>query len=621
MLLSKHTQLVAAFNHMHIFIDPNPDASSSYQERKRLFALPRSTWEDYNSELISKGGGIFSRSAKSISLTPEIQKRFDIKANSLTPNALISELLKAPVDLLWNGGIGTYIKARSETHADVGDKTNDVLRVDANELRCRVVGEGGNLGISQLARVEYGLHGGAIDTDFIDNAGGVDCSDHEVNIKILLNGIVANGDMTEKQRNKLLESMTDAVSDLVLDNNYKQVQAISLAEQQAAERLGEYRRFISALESGGKLDRQLEFLPDDESMLERKAQGKGLTRPELSVLISYSKGILKEELASCDLHTDKYCAKAVETAFPQVLRDDFKSEIYNHRLLCEIIATQVSNDMVNHLGITFFYRMKESTGSSYNDIARAYITARDTFGMHNIWRRIESMDHKVAATLQMDLMSKLMRLMRRSSRWFLRNRRSTINVADEIQYFAPAVEEVNAHLSELLQGDLCSDWQQSYSALLDQQIPEDVARFVAGAPNLYMSLGVAEAAKITGASVLKVAHIYFILGDLLELHWFAKQVVELKVESHWHALARETFLDDLDWQQRSLAVSVLKCMGDQEDVQAGIDEWMEQNRVMVDRWKNMLTELHGSESADFAMYSVALRELLDLAQTSTHREG
>ncbi|MCJ8300937.1 MAG: NAD-glutamate dehydrogenase, partial [Pseudomonadales bacterium] len=306
MLLSDKICLIAAFNHMHIFIDPKPDAAKTFVERQRLFDLPRSSWSDYDKTLISKGGGLFDRSAKSIKLTAEIKAMLGVKTASMTPTDLINALLKAQVDLLWNGGIGTYIKASSESHEEVGDKANDVLRVNGKELRCKVIGEGGNLGTTQLGRVEYCLNGGRSNTDFIDNAAGVDCSDHEVNIKILLKGIMDDGDLTQKQRNNLLASMTDEVGELVLSNNYRQVQAISLAERQAVKSMAEYRRFTNNLEEQGKLNRELEFLPSDEVMAERAHSGVGLTRPELSVLISYAKADLKESLLLTTVPDDSY---------------------------------------------------------------------------------------------------------------------------------------------------------------------------------------------------------------------------------------------------------------------------------------------------------------------------
>ncbi|MEH6473530.1 MAG: NAD-glutamate dehydrogenase domain-containing protein, partial [Halopseudomonas sp.] len=390
MLLSESIQLVAAFNHQHIFIDPNPDCATSFAERKRLFELPRSSWSDYASELISQGGGVFSRRAKSITLTAEMKRRFAIDADRLAPDALINALLKAPVDMLWNGGIGTYVKASNEAHSDVGDKTNDNLRINGNELRCEVLGEGGNLGFTQLGRIEFGLQGGASNTDFIDNAGGVDCSDHEVNIKILLNEQVAQGSITLAQRNQLLRQMTDQVAQLVLKNNYRQVQALSIAESHARKSIDEYIHLIDSMEASGKLNRELEFLPSRQQLLERRELGDGLTRPELSVLIGYTKIELKQALINSWITDDPYLAREMDSAFPARLLEAFPDAVRNHRLRREITATQIANDLVNRMGITYVHHLRQATGADHAQIAAAYLIAREVYGIDARWNAIES---------------------------------------------------------------------------------------------------------------------------------------------------------------------------------------------------------------------------------------
>ena len=620
MLLSEHICLVGAFNHMHIFIDPNPDSAKTYAERKRLFGLSRSSWSDYNKELISAGGGIFLRSAKSIPINAEMRKRFAIEAHSLTPNELISALLRAPVDLLWNGGIGTYIKASRETHNDVGDKGNDAVRVDANTLRCQVLGEGGNLGVTQLARVEFALHGGACNTDFIDNAAGVDCSDHEVNIKILLNEVVANGDMTEKQRRKFLESMTDAVALLVLSNNYRQVQAISLAEADVQKRHREYRRLISNLEHSGYLNRSLEFLPSDDELVEREAQDKLLTRPELSVLMSCLKGSLKERLIDSDIAENAYMAQAVEWAFPTALQKKYKQQISQHRLHKEIIATQIANHMVNRMGITFLDRMTLSTGSGVSSIARAYVTACDIFSLDQHWEAIERLDHKVPAELQLRLMLQLKRLIRRASRWFLRNRRGELDPRVEIERFVPGVTVINASLEGLLGGHVLELFQRRKEKILKHAVPAELAHCIAGAPILYAGLGIVEAAYATETDVVDVAKVYFTLGEALHLHWFAQQISELKVESHWQAMAREAYRDDLEWQQSAITISALRNMQPDAalDVEQGIANWLEVNAEDMQQWQVMINEMRAMQSNDFAVYTVANRALLDFARRCSY---
>lgn len=620
MLLSEHIQLVCAFNHMHIFIDPNPDSAASFKERKRLFEMPRSSWEDYEASLISKGGGIFKRAAKSIDISPQMQQRFDIAESKLTPTALLTAVLKAPVDLLWNGGIGTYVKASSESHADVGDKANDVLRVDAKELRCKVIGEGGNLGVTQLSRVEFALQGGRSNTDFIDNAAGVDCSDHEVNIKILLNEVVANDEMTEKQRNILLEEMTDSVADLVLENNYRQTGALSMAESDAVMRGGEYRRLIQTLESSGKLNRALEFIPEEDVLQERKAMGKGLTRPELSVLISYVKSELKEELANTDVPDDQYMLAAVETAFPQRLRDDFNGLVHNHRLRKEIIATQLANDMVNHMGITFVERLVQSTGANSSDIVRAYVTARDVFDMPNLWAQIEALDYKVSSEVQTELMSELMRLVRRASRWFIRNRRGLIEPAVEVANFKQAVGDLHEVLPTILRGDLKEIRYNICQQYISQGVPQELASAIASVRELYPFLGIIEASQSMDVAPAKVADLFFCLADRLELDWFAKQISDLKIDNYWQAMARETYRDDLEWQLRTLTEGAMRHICQKGDVEACIERWMEQQHLLVDRWRIMLAKLHATDVHEFAMYSVAIRELLDMAQSSKYGE-
>jgi glutamate dehydrogenase len=619
LLCSEKTRLVAAFNHIHIFIDPNPDAEKSYKERKRLFELPRSAWTDYDAKLISKGGGVFSRSAKSIPVSPEMKKLLGIKADRVPPNMLISHILKAEVDLLWVGGIGTYVKSTAESHSDVGDKANDGLRVNGGELRCKVVGEGGNLGLTQLGRIEYALKGGRLNTDFIDNSGGVDCSDHEVNMKILLNRAVAMGDLTGKQRNIMLEEMTDDVSALVLKNNYRQTQAISIASIDTAPRLEEYRRLMNTFENQGKLNRDLEFLPADEALSERKLVKKGLTRPELSVLISYVKGDLKQTLIDSDLPDDPLLAGEMYKVFPKELTKRFSSELGEHQLRREIIATQIANDMVNHMGITFVERLNQSTGADAASIALAWIIARDVFRIDNWWDRIEAMDYHVSASLQMELMQDLMRLMRRAVRWLLRNRRAELNIQNHMERFADSVWAITSNLPEYLGEQACAVWEKRHSDLASAGLPKDLAQVLAGTGYLYSSLGIIEAQEATDMPLKTVANLYYDLGERLDLNWFANSIAVLTPNSHWQALARESFREDLDWQQRALTTGVLKLARKPEDVMASVDAWQVKHQPMIDRWKAMLAELKSAREPEYAMFSVALRELLDLAQSTMHQ--
>ncbi|HYQ49503.1 MAG TPA: NAD-glutamate dehydrogenase domain-containing protein, partial [Pseudomonas sp.] len=615
LLMSDKLQLVAAFNHLHIFIDPNPDPATSFVERQRLFDLPRSAWSDYNTSIMSEGGGIFPRSAKSIAISPQMKERFAIEADRLTPTELLHALLKAPVDLLWNGGIGTYVKASTESHADVGDKANDALRVNGNELRCKVVGEGGNLGMTQLGRVEFGLHGGATNTDFIDNAGGVDCSDHEVNIKILLNEVVQGGDMTEKQRNQLLGSMTDEVAGLVLGNNYKQTQALSLAARRARERIAEYKRLMADLEGRGKLDRAIEFLPSEEQLAERLAAGQGLTRAELSVLISYSKIDLKEQLLKSLVPDDDYLTRDMETAFPPSLVSKFAEAMRRHRLKREIVSTQIANDLVNNMGITFVQRLKESTGMSPANVAGAYVIVRDIFHLPHWFRQIEALDYQVPAEIQLTLMDELMRLGRRATRWFLRSRRNEQDAGRDTAHFGPKIAQLGLKLDELLEGPTRERWMVRYQSFVDAGVPELLARMVAGTSHLYTLLPIIEAADVTGHDPAQVAKAFFAVGSSLDLTWYLQEISNLPVENNWQALAREAFRDDIDLQQRAITISVLQMADAPEDMDARVALWAEQHRVMVERWRAMLDDLRNATGTDYAMYAVANRELVDLAMS------
>lgn len=623
MLLSQAIKLVAAFNHQHIFIDPDPDPdpATSFAERQRLFTTPKTTWEDYDKTLISEGGGIFNRSAKSIVISPQMRNLFGLDVETLTPTELINALLKSPVDLIWNGGIGTYVKASSEAHADAGDKANDSLRVNGDELRCKVFGEGGNLGMTQRGRIEYCLNSGACNTDFIDNAGGVDCSDHEVNIKILLNEIVVNGDLTQKQRNQLLVDMTENVAQLVLHNNTRQTQAISVAQSDALQRSAEYRRFMNALQAAGRLDRKLEFLPNDEVLLERQTHGKALTRPELAILISYAKAVLKEDLAKTTIVDDDYLARFIETAFPHKIAQLFPVPLRNHRLRREIVATQIANDMVNTMGISFAQRLMESTGASAGDVAKAYVIARDIYAMPEFLAALDAAGTAVPAERQLQLISMMMRKIRRAARWFLRNRRSYLNPASEVELFAAGLKTINENLPQLLVGDALTEWQDAVQKLRAFGLSDNLVSCIARPADLYSGLSVVEAARIANQDIEQLARIYFALGNYLSLPWFSNQISNLPVDNFWQAMARETYLGDLESQLRSLSVSLIRFMDENLPLDELIQRWSTQHQLLIARWKSMINELQAVNGTDFAMVAVALRDLLDLAQASQHCEA
>ncbi|MFT6101669.1 MAG: glutamate dehydrogenase [Candidatus Endobugula sp.] len=614
MLMSPHICLAAAFNHLHIFVDPSPKASSSYEERKRLFTTPGSNWADYNQKLLSRGGGVFSRDAKSITLTPEIQQCFDIAADRLTPTELIYNLLKAPVDLIWNGGIGTYVKSAQESHLDIGDKGSDALRVNGSQLRCKVFGEGGNLGMSQRGRIEYCLHGGACNTDFIDNAAGVDCSDHEVNIKILLSEVMLNGGLTNAQRNRLLSSTTNTISDMVLTNNYYQTQSISLAQRESLFRLEEYRRLITALEASGRLDRELEFIPSDQELLDRRADNYALTRPELAVLNCYVKVELKELLATDEIANNTYLSSWVEKSFPQKLLKKYKRGIYNHILRKEIIATQLANDMVDIMGITFFNRMMESTGESASAIAMAYVAARDVFQIDHFQEKIKALDYIVPADDQMLLLSSMMRRVCRGTRWFLCNRHHQETLDKTIEVFKDTVNKVITETPAILSVDEKAAWQQRYDKFSDLGLDNELANVMAMPSHLFSGLGISEAVLQSKHSIPDTVDMHHLLGDKLGFYWFAHAVTDVKVESYWQSMARESFINDIDKVLRVMTVELLRLGGKRFQHEETLQLWMQEYPVLLTRWRNIAHELQTNPHTDFAMFSVAMRELTELAE-------
>jgi glutamate dehydrogenase len=620
MLLSEHIKLVAAFNHEHIFLDPNPNPGLSYAERQRLFQLPRSTWEDYDVKLLSKGGGIYKRTEKSIKLSAEVKQLLDVKKDSMAPNELIRAILLAPVDLLWNGGIGTYMKAHHESNTDVGDRANDAVRVNGEELRCKVVGEGGNLGCTQSGRMEYSLQGGHIYTDFIDNSAGVDCSDHEVNIKILLNGVVANGDLTEKQRNQLLAGMTDEVAELVLADNYNQTQAIDLEFYQAHQHVNLHTRYIEELERKG-LNRSLEFLPDKKTLLDRKVQGKGLTRPAIAILLAYTKNNLKQDILSSDVPEDPYFSRVLESGFPKPLRTQYAQQIKQHSLRREIIATLLGSSLVNEMGVTFVARLHDETGAPVSAIVRAYTIARSVFNIQPVWEAIESLDGKVKVEVQMDMMLRISRLIRHATRWFLRNRRTRLDITSTCQHFASGIGLLLEYVLELHSNSDMEYFQVNAEQLIQQGVPEQIAWQITKLDSLYSALEIIEGAIGYNFDLLDVAKTYHKLGHELDLSWFRNQIVTYPADTYWDTLAREALRDDLDLQQCHLAIGLLKIaepIGVNGDEKAAVryEQWLERHGILIQRWQAVLADLRSQESLDYVMFFVALRELLDLAQTT-----
>ncbi|MER5850318.1 NAD-glutamate dehydrogenase [Streptomyces sp. NPDC002012] len=617
MLLSEHIRLVAAFDHRHIFIDPNPDAATSYAERRRLFDLPRSSWADYNKELLSAGGGIHPRSAKSIPVNAHIREALGIESGvtKMTPAELMQTILKARVDLLWNGGIGTYIKSSAESNPDVGDKANDAIRVNGQDLRAKVVGEGGNLGATQLGRIEFARNGGRINTDAIDNSAGVDTSDHEVNIKILLNGLVRDGDMTVKQRNKLLAEMTDEIGRLVLRNNYAQNVALANATAQAPSLLHAHQRFMRRLVRDGDLDRGLEFLPTDRQIRELLNAGKGLSQPELAVLLAYTKITAARELIKTSLPDDPHLQKLLHAYFPQQLREQFPEAVDGHALRREIITTVLVNDTVNSGGSTFLHRLREETGASIEEIVRAQFAAREIFGLGQVWDAVEALDNKVAADVQTRIRLHSRRLVERGSRWLLGNRPQPLEIAGTIDFFKAGVEQVWAELPKMLMGaDL--DWYQSIlDELTEAGVPGELAQRVAGFSSAFPVLDIVAIADRTGKDPLSVAEVYYDLADRLGITQLMDRIIELPRADRWQSMARASIREDLYAAHAALTADVLSVGNGTSTPEERFKAWEEKNAAILTRSRSTLEEIQGSDAFDLANLSVAMRTMRTLLRT------
>ncbi|MEY9875494.1 glutamate dehydrogenase [Streptacidiphilus sp. MAP12-33] len=626
MLLSEHIRLVAAFDHRHIFVDPNPDAASSFAERKRMFDLPRSSWEDYNTELISAGGGIFPRSAKSITITPQMREVLGIEAgvSRLTPAELMKAILLSPVDLLWNGGIGTYVKAAAENNAEVGDKANDAIRVNGGELRVKVFGEGGNLGATQLGRIEFatlghGGEGGKVNTDAIDNSAGVDTSDHEVNIKILLNQVVTDGDMTVKQRNALLAEMTDEVGEHVLVNNYAQNVALANASSQAPSMVNVHQRLMRRLVADGHLNRALEFLPTGAQMRERAAAGRGLTQPELAVLLAYTKITLADEILASDLPDDPYLRGKLHRYFPPQLQQRFEEQIDGHALRREIITTVVVNETINRGGMTFAFRLREETGATYEEVVRSHTAARAIFDLKGVWQEIEALDNQVPAEIQTRMRLHSRRLVERATRWLLNNRRQPLDIAETIEVFRERVNLVWSRVPELVRGSDLEWYDSVREELLEAGVPEELAVKIAGLSSVFPSLDIIETADRHGAEVLDVAEVYYDLGSRLQIAELLDRIIELPRTDRWQSMARAAIREDLFAAHATLTADLLGYGEPGATPEERFQAWVDANATLVNRAKTTLDDIRTSESYDLANLSVAMRVIRTLLRTGSMR--
>jgi len=617
MLLSEHICLQAAFNHLHIFLDPAPDAASSFKERKRLFETPGLAWSDYNTTLMSKGGQIYDRLAKSLKLTPEIKSMLGVTVDTITPNALMTAILKMPVELMWFGGIGTYIKATEESHAAVGDRANDAIRVNGKELGCQVIGEGANLGATQRGRIEYALNGGHLNTDSIDNSAGVDCSDHEVNIKILLNAAQQRGDLSVAKRNTLLAKMTDEVGELVLRHNYAQTQAISKVQSRGVAVIDNQRRLMRSLERMGRLNRAVEFLPDDDTLIEREKSKVGLTRPEISVLISYAKIWLYDELLASNLPDDGYLIDDLLAYFPTPLRKTYLADIKKHRLRREIIATRVTNSMVNRVGGTFVTEFIEKTGKSAADISRAYIIAREVFQVRTLWADIEALDNKAPSAAQTSMLLDVLHLMEWVTLWFLRSGAKGLDLNEHISAFSSGIAELAAAIDEVVPKHYLEDAKLRAQPHIDQGVPTNLAYRIANVVNLYSGCDIVRLAQKKSASVAYAAKVYFAIGTRFRLGRLRAAGEMAAGDSHWQQLAVAALIEEVYGHQLRMAEQVIDLAGPKEvNVESAIDVWVSAHREAVDATEILLNELWAVEVNDLAQIAVASRQLRAMTESA-----
>ena len=620
MLLSDALRLVAAFDHRHVFLDPDPDPAASYAERKRLFDLPRSSWADYDHELVSAGGGVWERTAKSVPISPQVQARLGLpeSTTSLTPPEVIRAILRAPVDLLFNGGIGTYVKASAETHADAGDKTNDAVRVDATDLRCTVVGEGGNLGLTQRARIEYARRGGRINTDAIDNSAGVDTSDREVNIKILLDAVVAAGDLTGKQRDELLASMTDEVAALVLADNYDQNVALSMALAQAPALLHVHAAYLDSLESRGEVDREVEDLPDDKALRERRAAGEGLSAPELAVLLAYTKNLLADDLVAGTLPDDPALASVLHRYFPTPLVERFGEQIGRHPLRREIIANRVANRVVDDAGVTFLYRLGMETAASTEELARAHLVAAEVYELAPLTAMVNALDLRVPSSVQVAMRLDARTLVERAARWFVLSRPAPLDVSRELAHFAEPVRQVVAAMPSLLDGRALTDATARQSRMQAEGVPPDLARRVAVLPASFAALAVVDIAHRTGADVLAVAQVHLAVAELFDLGRLQQRVIALRRDDRWQTMARAALRDDLYAAHASITNAVVATSDAQAAPLARVEEWAARDPGTVARARRLLGDVLDSEEGDLPRLSVGLRAVRTLLGEREH---
>jgi glutamate dehydrogenase len=619
MLLSKHIRLIAAFDHRHVFLDPNPDAASSWVERDRMFALPRSSWDDYDRSLISEGGGVFSREQKSVPISPQVRVAFGLPddVEEMTPPALMKAILQAPVDLFWNGGIGTYVKAETESDADVGDRANDQLRVNANQVRAKVIGEGGNLGVTQRGRIEFALNGGHVNTDALDNSAGVDCSDHEVNIKILVDSLVTAGRVSVEERTPLLMSMTDEVGTLVLRDNAAQNDLMGTSRANAAGLLTVHGRQIRELVATRGLNRELEALPSEKEIRRRTEMGLGLTSPELCTLMAHVKLVLKDELLASELPDQEVFAARLPEYFPHQLRDRFGPEIRTHQLRREIVTTMLVNDLVDTAGISYAYRVCEDVGVGPIDAVRAYVAVDEIFRVGDVWRDIRAAGNAGVPVSVTDRMTiDLRRLIDRAARWLLNYRPQPLAVGAEVNRFAAKVSELTPRMSEWLRGDDRAIVAKDSGEFAARGVSQELAMMVATGLYQYSLLDVIDISDIVERDAVEVADTYFTLMDHLGADGLLTAVSRLPRDDRWHSLARLAIRDDIYGSLRALCFDVLAVGEPDETGEQKIEEWELSNSSRLARARRTLEEIYSDGEKDLATLSVAARQIRSMTRTS-----
>jgi glutamate dehydrogenase len=619
MLLSRHVRLVAAFDHRHVFIDPSPDPAASFTERERMFALPRSSWTDYDQALISPGGGVWPRSVKSVPVSQQARTALGIDAtvSALSPDELISAILAAPVDLLWNGGIGTYVKASAESNADVGDRTNDAVRIDATRLRARVVGEGGNLGFTQAARIEYSLGGGLMNTDFIDNSAGVDTSDHEVNIKILLADAIRDGAIPASGRHELLNEMTGEVADLVLRHNYGQNMALAVARAQAPSLLHVHVRYLRKLIRDKRLNREQDELPGEREIAERRSSGVGLTSPELALLLAHTKISAAEDVLASSLPDDRYLRRVLDAYFPAPMRARFADRMDAHPLRREIITTSAVNEMIDTSGTTFLFRLIEETGASVPDLTRAWLVAREVFDMSAFWHQVEDLAGRVGIAAQITLLLEGRKLTERAVRWLLHNRRPPFDLQATVGFFADGVRTVRSGLPKLLTGRDLTGFEERRDSYLDLGVPLDLAERVAAMVPTYSAFDIVQVAASAERPIEETAEVYFDLADRLQITRLRDRITALPREDRWSTMARAALRDDLYAAHASLAEDVLRASGPARSPEERLAAWASHNEAAVGMAAQTLGEIWESERFTFTTLSVALRAVRTLVASSS----